>query len=455
MSVYEHKKTSIRQNPRKVIFSATKEKLTTNAGLIPIFKLLEKLDFRKLVQKCVNHIRGASSRYQLEDVIEIISTGLISGGFSMSGIESIWLDPVLRELGGFDRVPVDTTMKRILSELDFGELDLLQRCNHLLRDRFWNSQIHLSKEFYKNNVYFDCDSTVITTCGHQEGAMKGYNPEKQGAKSYHPLLIFHSITKELIQGWFRSGDAYTSNNCVDFLKQLFCYIQIGLKIIFRADSGFFDGKILDCLDEKGHGYLVKAKHLESIIAKQTKWEKVKGHRDFEQTEFYHKCYGWSKERRFVALRTLRVKDKKVRLSKKALKKLLQPELFQFEEYDYFCYVLTENLSPWEAHKSYRQRATSETWIEEFKGQIGGGKVRTQSFNCNDALFQCMILAYNIMRWMAIKTENKLLQQWEIKTLRTFIIRTAGKLVFSGNQFYLRFPHSILHKNMFLLWVDTG
>ena len=38
--------------------------------------------------------------------------------------------------------------------------------------------------------------------------------------------------------------------------------------------------------------------------------------------------------------------------------------FEMKEYDYFYYVLTGELAPWQAHKQYGQRAASETWIEE-------------------------------------------------------------------------------------------
>ena len=44
-------------------------------------------------------------------------------------------------------------------------------------------------------------------------------------------------------------------------------------------------------------------------------------------------------------------------------------LFEIKEYDYFSYVLTDELAPWQVHKQYGQRATSETWIEEAKTNL--------------------------------------------------------------------------------------
>ena len=66
------------------------------------------------------------------------------------------------------------------------------------------------------SITLDADSTVKSICGSQEGAAKGYNMTKKGAKNYHPLLVFVSEMKLLYHTWFRTGSAYTSNGIVDF-----------------------------------------------------------------------------------------------------------------------------------------------------------------------------------------------------------------------------------------------
>jgi hypothetical protein len=44
---------------------------------------------------------------------------------------------------------------------------------------------------------------------------------------------------------------------------------------------------------------------------------------------------------------------------------------------------------------------------------------------------CAVLAYNTVRWMAQLSGNKTLCEWEPKTLRTYLIKVAGKLL-TGN-----------------------
>ncbi len=94
-------------------------------------------------------------------------------------------------------------------------------------------------------------------------------------------------------------------------------------------------------------------------------------------------------------------------------------------YDIFCYVTTDPLTPWDAHTQYGQRATCETWIDEAKNQMGLGQIRTSCFLANAALFQCAVLAYNVLRWMALCTCSEMLQRSEPKTIRRSFVRIAG------------------------------
>ena len=82
-------------------------------------------------------------------------------------------------------------------------------------------------------------------------------------------------------------------------------------------------------------------------------------------EFTHQCGTGSRSRKFVAVRRENEIDGK------------DPDtLFEIKEYDYFYYVLTDELAPWQAHKQYGQRATSETWIEEAKNQSALAHIKT-------------------------------------------------------------------------------
>ena len=122
---------------------------------------------------------------------------------------------------------------------------------------------------------------------------------------------------------------------------------------------------------------------------------------------------------------------------------------------YFCYTTNANYSPWQAHKKYGERATSETWIEEAKSQLGLAQAKTNNFLANAALFQAAILAYNTLRWMALVADNADLKRWEPETLRVHLICVAGKLVTGGNQLRIVVPQEHLHARPWEEWLQLA
>ena len=108
------------------------------------------------------------------------------------------------------------------------------------------------------------------------------------------------------------------------------------------------------------------------------------------------------------------------------------------------------MSPIETHRRYGERATCETWVEECKNQMNAGHLRTSEFLANAALFHCAVLAYNLLKWMALLVGG-VIKQWEVKTMRLWLIRVAGKLTRSGRQWVLKLPEKFLHQEEWREW----
>jgi len=71
------------------------------------------------------------------------------------------------------------------------------------------------------------------------------------------------------------------------------------------------------------------------------------------------------------------------------------------------------------------------------------------------LLQTAILAYNTLRWMALCSGNKILQRWEAATIRTFLIRMAGKWTTGSRQQILRVPKRMLYNAQWEAWVAVA
>jgi hypothetical protein len=82
-------------------------------------------------------------------------------------------------------------------------------------------------------------------------------------------------------------------------------------------------------------------------------------------------------------------------------------------------------------------------------------IKTADFWANSALFQTAILAYNTLRWMALCSRNKILQRWEATTIRTFLIRMAGKWTTGARQQKLRVPKRMLYNAQWKAWVAVA
>jgi hypothetical protein len=374
-----------------------------------------------------------------------VLVGLMGGARSISQCVVLWSDGVLQRVAGWLRIPDESTVGRLFKEVGERHISELETLVHAVRKKVWARALRAgcSCIAVQCQKWIDVDSSVKTVYGRQQGTAKGYNPHKRGAPSYHPLLAFCTETKEILQGWLRTGSAYTSNGIVEFMKQLLAQLPDYHRIVFRADSGFFVGALMDLLDAGGHGYLIKVKlkGLAQLLARQHRTP-VRHQPGWEQCEFQYRANDWKQARLFVA----------VRCRKECADDHPQGELLAIEHYDYFCYVTTEPLSPWQTHHAYGERATSETWIEEAKSQMGLAHLKTEHFLANAALFQCAVLAYNTLRWMALLSGNATLKRWEPQTARTFPIRVAGKLLTGANQLRIKLPRQHLHPEVWHDWL---
>ena len=82
------------------------------------------------------------------------------------------------------------------------------------------------------------------------------------------------------------------------MKQLLAHLPNRQQVFFRGDSGFFNGKLFDLLEQLGHRYLVKVKlkGLKQLLIGQL-WQPIKGKPGWEYCEFWHQCGSWTRKNR--------------------------------------------------------------------------------------------------------------------------------------------------------------
>lgn len=408
-------------------------RLTKYAGLSPIMRYVEKNDITDSFDALFPTIQYNATKFSNTQIFLAVILASMSGINRIAKIANFTKDCLIKSLlnlkKNLNKDVIGTNLKAL------GQIGSLKLHEYFLG---------LNKKNLKQNggkrLTLDADSTVNVVYGNQGGAAKGFNSKKKGAKSYHPLLAFASELKIVLNTWFRTGSAYTSNGICEFLKQTAAFIPENIEeVFFRADSGFFNGMLFNLLEEYEWKYLVKVKlkNLKKLLLQQ-EWQAIEGKKDISICEFEYQANGWKKKRIFRAIRTI----KKWEYIDFFGKKVAVPV------YEYACYCSNLEGTAFDLHEKYKERSTSETWIEQVKSQLLAGKTLTDDFHANDILWQLNVFAYNLSVMMRYKCKK--LWRQEHETFREWFINLPAKLVSGGHQLRLKLYKHYYEKD---IWID--
>jgi len=413
-------KKKLKGQSRVVKATFTGNNITKYSGLNTVAKYMNKQGIIKSISTLFPTEWHSATKFGVNQVLISIAMASFCGINRICKIASFTGDGLTKVLLKLNKAINENAISATLKKLGQSGARKLQSLMLSYNARW------LAKSGLKS-ITLDADSTVKSVCGNQEGAAKGFNTTKKGAKSYHPLLVFVSEMKLLYHSWFRTGSAYTGNGIVDFLKEVHASLPETIeKVFFRADSGFFSGGLFDLLESYGWDYLVKMKlkNLEKLLQSKT-WEPVKGRENVAVCEFTYKAHGWSKLRVLKAMRSIKEYVQVEYLGKKQIVPV----------YQYVCYASNLNLDATQLHELYKQRSTSETWIEQVKGQAMAGATLTDNFWANDILWQLSVFAYNLSVMMRQK-KSKFKRQ-EHRTFIDWFIAVPAKITRSGHQMELK------------------
>ena len=400
----------------KVEKEFTEERLSLYSGISSVSDYIKSCKIGNLINRWFPTMRRSATVFSTAQILLSVIFSSMSGVHRLCHIEKFTSDPLIKKLLNLRRqIDEDTIRKRLLQLGQSGAVRFHEFMLGVAGKQL--SKCNLSK------ITIDCDSSVFTVYGHQQGAEKGYNPHKKGAASHHPLLCFCTEMKLLVNSWFRCGSAYTSNGIVEFMKQTLASLPARVKkIFFRGDSGFFNGALFDLLENLGHEYLVKVKlkNLKKIMESQ-RWIPLNDHRAV--CEFTYRANGWATPR---TLRAIRV-----------LKEYVQVDFFgektYMPQYEYFCYCSNiKNKDAEFLHSLYGERAESENWIEQVKNHLYAGQTTTHDFWVNDLLWQLSVMGYNLSVMMRYEANVKVWRQ-EHTTFMRWFIQVPAKVVTSGRK----------------------
>jgi hypothetical protein len=272
------------------------------------------------------------------------------------------------------------TISRFLGNFNF-------KTTQMLRDINFKAYKKLLARSRLKSITIDIDSSVVNVEGHQEGTAKGFNTKKPGNLCYNIQFAFCDELKAYITGLIRSGNTFTENGAAEMIKEIVANIKTdNLEILFRMDSGFFDEDIIETIELLGCKYVIKAKAYPTLASPVTDPSIVfiKGDAGKETAELFTRLNTWKKDRRFVVSRVLKDEKERAQLS-----------LLEGEEYQYFYFVTNTELPSDKVVISYEKRGNSENYIKEARYDMAVVRLLLKSFWANEAIFQMMMLSYNL------------------------------------------------------------
>jgi hypothetical protein len=269
----------------------------------------------------------------------------------------------------------------------------------------------------------DVDSFIGQTYGYQKQGV-GFGYTKQ--RGYHPLLASRAATGEVLHVRLRKGQANTQRGVVRFAEELIARVTragaAGEKLL-RADSGFWNRKLITTLQSAGWGYSISVR-LQFWVPDAIKeipesaWQPLENYpKDGEAQIAETTTHG----RRLIVRRT----------------RLLGSQAELWPDWRYFPFI-TNRTDPLEVVEAeHRQHAVVELTIRDLKDQALAHFPSGQ-FNANSAWTVIACLAHNLLRWTSvIGLSGETVRA--ARTIRRRLLQIPGRLTCTGRQWTLHLP----------------
>lgn len=382
--------------------------LTDGAGLLVVRQLWDQLHLGARIDQRTTTV---DRRYRSSHFIEVWVALLLYGGGVMDDLARFSARGV-RRLFGWRAVPDATTFGRWLRRGGPTLVPVLDElCWYLVRTR-WTA---LGRP---ESLLLILDSTVVQRYGlRQAGAERGYNPEKRGRPSHHPLLAFTDQGDCLGVHW-RGGAAHTAEGAGEWIRALVQRLrQVGIRdLTVRLDKGFFSRELVELLTALDVRFVLKVpdhawvrRHLGAYRPSE---------KDAALWTATGTLYGarlCSVERRVATNTTTTRAGGQVSLA------------LETHERETVAHVLTNlpGVHALTAWRRYNEGAVVEQRIKECY-QLGFGRTAIDDRDGNALLASLGVLAYEILHVIRTTALTGAWRSAQPATLRAWLLRLPGK-----------------------------
>jgi len=409
------------RGPRNLHVATNGIGLTQFGGAALIEQFFQRIGLQGAISQ---HVRFAqrNNRYSVSECLKALIYPLVLGLGRIETTEPLRHNGVFHYLAGLPGYPDATTLRRFLDRFARRGRNSLVKLHDAWRAPMLGEP---------SQAGFDLDTTVLTVYGRQEGAEVGYNPKKRGRPSYLPLLCFEGNTQDCWEGSYHPGDTHVSTITIPLLEHAFPKLPESIREVrVRADAAFFDHEIVRFIEGKRAFYAIVARLTPPLKRRLAGLRYRRVSPGVWAGEFQYCPQGWPGPRRFVVIRRPVPEEPAAQLT-----------LFQMGGYSYQALVTNLALQPLNLWRFYNRRARAELIIRELKYAYALGKIPTKDFQANEAFFQIVLLAYNLLNWFKRLCVPAHLRRATLQRLRQRLFVVPAQLVRPGRVPTLRLAPS--------------
>lgn len=394
------------------------ERLIADAGLLMFATLGRRLGIESLVDETVRLGERVGAARPGRKVLTLIHA-IAAGADSIDDTDVLRGGATEALLGHKAMAP--STLGTFLRAFTFGHVRQLDRVLGEAIGRAWAMGAGPGAA----RLTIDIDSFLGEAKGAlKQGASRGYT----GVRGYHPLLATRGGTGEVLHVRARKGAAASGRGALRFCEELVARVRrAGAtgEILIRADSGFYSGRVISYLEEKGCLYSIavtRHRRMAERIAEipEDAWQAVPDYPETGICELAETTYGG---RRLIVRRVhLHAQEG-------------QEELFAYWRHFAFLTNRTEDMHTVDAE--HRDHAEVELAIRDLKDQALR-HFPSGSFAANAAWTVIACLAHNLSRWVGrLGLED---ETWRAaRTIRRRLIALPGRLTRTARRFTLHLP----------------
>ncbi|MFZ0088397.1 MAG: IS1380 family transposase [Solirubrobacteraceae bacterium] len=355
------------------------ERVVANAGVMLPAVLAGRLGLEALIDECVALGDRPGAAHPGRKVMSLVSA-MVLGADCIDDCDVLRSGQTRAVVG--HRVAAPSTLGTFLRAFTFGHVRQLDRVLGESLCRAWAAGAGPGDD----PLVVDVDSFVGEVYGYdKQGAGYGYT-HKRG---YHPILATRAATGEVVHIRARKGSANTSRGALRFVEELIPRAQragaTGPKLL-RADSGFWNAKIMARLQRCGWTYSIGVRQQPHIKAAVTAipepdWQPLENYPEGGEAQIAQTMHG---SQRLIVRRT----------------RLVGAQAELWPDWRHFAFLTNRTDAIETVEAEHRQHAVVELAIRDLKDQALA-HFPSGRFLANAAWTVIAALAHNLLRWTTL------------------------------------------------------